>query len=298
MRRLQELQAAVPVEDRETAALVTPCELWSSRADLAFQRLSRSLEDEVGSFDQISTGECQVLAVRAGQADLAGEGCRRRGAICVGTWTGCSAGPTRADTQSEAQHASRAAQAAELSRLAAQPRPDLWAAAAREWDTIGRPFESSYARCSAAPKPHGPPVTARWPTGCCRGQARTRATTSRLRGGHPRDSRDHGGHGRATGVNRGNADPLCRVTAGPSSLSRITAAPGRVAPPTRPRGRESHGSTDAWRRRSPVATDRICSRIPRGRRPGLMPPERVRTGGPRAWQAAQCGQSQQWDTPS
>jgi hypothetical protein len=54
------------------------------------------------------------------------------------------------DTPSEAQHAYRAARAAELSRLDARPRPDLWAAAAKEWDPIGRPFESAYARWRGA----------------------------------------------------------------------------------------------------------------------------------------------------
>ena len=150
MRRLQELQAAVPAvrEDREVTALVTPGELWWNRPDLAFQRLTRSLGDEVGSYDQISTGECQALAVRAA-ADLADAGAETR-SVLRRQVDRLLAGADPTDTPSEAQHAYRAARAAELSRLAARPLPDLWAAAVTEWDTIGRPFESSYARWRGA----------------------------------------------------------------------------------------------------------------------------------------------------
>jgi hypothetical protein len=150
MRRLQELQAAVPAlrEDREATAIVTPCELWSNRPDLAFQRLTRSLEDEVGSYDQISTAECQALAVRAA-ADLADTGAETR-SVLRRQVDRLLAGADPTDIPSEAQRAYRAARAAELSRLAARPRPDLWTAAVKEWDTIGRPFESSYARWRGA----------------------------------------------------------------------------------------------------------------------------------------------------
>jgi tetratricopeptide (TPR) repeat protein len=150
MRRLQELQEAVPAvhEDREAAALVTACELWANRPELAFRRLSRLLEGEVGSFDQISTGECQVLTVRAA-ADLADTRAEMRPDLRRQVES-LLAGDDPIGTPSEAQRAFRAARAAELSRLAARPRPDLWAAAAKEWDTIGRPFDSSYARWRGA----------------------------------------------------------------------------------------------------------------------------------------------------
>ena len=35
---------------------------------------------------------------------------------------------------------------AEAARAAGRPEPDLWARAAEEWDTLGRPFEVAYAR--------------------------------------------------------------------------------------------------------------------------------------------------------
>jgi hypothetical protein len=150
MQRLRALQAVVPavVEDREATAVVVPCELWSGRPDLAFERMSRSLQDPVGSFDQISTGECQVLAVRAAAdlADIAGAprpALRRQVARLL-------AGDDPTDTPSEAQRAYRAARAAELSRLTGEPHPELWVVAAREWDAIGRPFESAYARWRGA----------------------------------------------------------------------------------------------------------------------------------------------------
>jgi tetratricopeptide (TPR) repeat protein len=150
MERLQELQAAAAgvLDDREATAIMTPCELWSNRPDLAFQRLRRSLEDEVGSFDQISTGECQVLAVRAA-ADLADTGAAARPELRRQV-DRLLAGTDPTDTPGEAQRAHRAARAAELARLAARPRPDLWAAAVKEWDTIGRPFEAAYARWRGA----------------------------------------------------------------------------------------------------------------------------------------------------
>jgi hypothetical protein len=55
------------------------------------------------------------------------------------------AGDDPTDVSSEAQRAHRAARAAELAPLAGDPRPDLWVAAAKEWDAIGRPFETAYA---------------------------------------------------------------------------------------------------------------------------------------------------------
>jgi len=60
------------------------------------------------------------------------------------------AGADPTDMPSEAQHAYRATRAAELSRLAAQPQPKVWVAAAKEWDAIGRPFESAYSRWRGA----------------------------------------------------------------------------------------------------------------------------------------------------
>jgi hypothetical protein len=149
-KRLEALLSVARVvsEEREMVALVTACELWSDRPDLALERLSRSLENAVGSFDRIFTGECQMLAVRAA-ADVADTGgaprpeLRRRVAQLL-------RGEDPTEMECEAQHAYRAGRAAELSRLAADPRPDLWVAAAKEWDAIGRPFESAYARWRGA----------------------------------------------------------------------------------------------------------------------------------------------------
>jgi hypothetical protein len=150
MRRLKELENAVPavLEDREATAVVTACELWLDRPDLAFRHLSRVLEVEVGSYDQISTGECQVLLVRAA-ADLAASGVERRSDLGRQVHQ-LLRGADPTETPGEAQRAHRAARAAELSRLAARPRPDLWVAAVKEWDTIGRLFEASYARWRGA----------------------------------------------------------------------------------------------------------------------------------------------------
>ena len=148
--RLEALQlgSAAASEDREITAVVTPCELWSGRPDLALERLSRVLEDKVGSFDRIMTGECQVLAVRAA-ADLADTRGAQRAALRRRA-VGLLASDDATDIASEAQRAYRAAKTAELSRLAADQRPELWIAAADEWDAIGRPFESAYARWRGA----------------------------------------------------------------------------------------------------------------------------------------------------
>lgn len=150
VKRLEALQSAVPAvsEDREVTAIVTTSELWSGRPDLAFQRLSRSLENEVGSFDQIMAGQCQVLAVRAA-ADLADTGGAHRPELRRQVHR-LLAGDDPTDMPSEAQNAYRATRTAELSRLAARPHPHAWVAAAKEWDAIGRPFESAYARWRGA----------------------------------------------------------------------------------------------------------------------------------------------------
>jgi len=141
---LEALELALPwvAEDLEATALVVPCELWSDRPDLAWERLRLILEAETGS-DRVSAGECQVLLVRAA-ADLADrpgadrDGWRRQVFAML-------AGDDPTDMACEAQRAHRAARAAELARLAGEPRPDLWIAAAKEWHAIGRPFETAYA---------------------------------------------------------------------------------------------------------------------------------------------------------
>lgn len=135
--------ASPPTEDPELTSVVVPCELWSGRADLALARLRRSLESDAGAADRVFAGECQVLLVRAA-ADLADVGTRERAELRRQVHD-LLAGEDPTDMASEAQHAYRTARAAELSRLAADPRPDLWVAAAQEWDAIGRPFETGYA---------------------------------------------------------------------------------------------------------------------------------------------------------
>jgi hypothetical protein len=142
------LSVAAVSEDREVTTVVTPLDLWSGRPDVAFERLGRVLQDQAGSFDRVMTGECQVLAVRAA-ADIADAGgeprpeLRRRVARLL-------SGEDPTEITSEAQQAYRAGRTSELSRLAADPRPELWVAAAKEWDAIGRPFESAYARWRGA----------------------------------------------------------------------------------------------------------------------------------------------------
>jgi hypothetical protein len=148
------LQDAVPAvqEDREIAALVTACELWSGRADLSLERLSGVVQKEVGSVDRIMAAECQVLAARAA-ADLADAGVAPRSELCRRV-AALLAGDDPIRMPSEARDAYRATRAAELSRLAAQPRVDLWSAAAAGWDLVGRPFESAYARWRGAQAAH------------------------------------------------------------------------------------------------------------------------------------------------
>jgi hypothetical protein len=140
--------AAAVSEDREITAVVTTCDLWAGRPDLALERLSRALGSEVGSFDQVLTGECQVLAVRAA-ADLADAGVALRPQLQRRVARLLS-GEDPTDFTSEPQHAYQAARTAELARLAADSRPDRWVSAAKEWDAIGRPFESAYARWRGA----------------------------------------------------------------------------------------------------------------------------------------------------
>jgi hypothetical protein len=215
-RRLQELQAAAPavLEDREPTALVTPCELWSNRPDLAFERLSRSLEDEVGSFDQISTGECQVLAVRAA-ADLADAGAE-----------------TRRDLRLQVDRllGGRREAGAARTRPRCRARPNTPTGQPEQPTSHGWPPDRGP---TSGPQPSRmghdrPPVrilvraVARRPgcTGHRSGRAgqpvaatgrQGRARPPPARGGHPRDSTNHGGHSRATGVNRGHGDTPCRV---------------------------------------------------------------------------------------
>ncbi|MFC7496597.1 MULTISPECIES: ATP-binding protein [unclassified Nocardioides] len=128
--------------DPEFNAVVTECELWSGRAHDAYDRLSESLQSESGRVHAIMAGECQVLAVRAA-ADLAEEDPARRATLRRRV-TDLLDRDDPTDVASQAQQAYRCARAAELSRLAGDPRVDLWASAAREWSRIGRPFDAAY----------------------------------------------------------------------------------------------------------------------------------------------------------
>jgi tetratricopeptide (TPR) repeat protein len=141
---LEALELALPwvAENLEATALVVPCELWSGRPDLAWERLRLILEAETGN-DRVSAGECQVLLVRAA-ADLADSPGADRD-LWRPQVLDILAGDDPTDMASEAQRAHRAARTAELARLAGDPQPNLWVAAAKEWDAIGRRFETAYA---------------------------------------------------------------------------------------------------------------------------------------------------------
>jgi hypothetical protein len=152
--RLAATLEAAQATRRETEfnAFITESQLWSGHAVEAFARLTDVLEAghqvNAGYFDPIMGGECQVLLVRAA-ADVAADQPGRRDELrrqvndLLGRadWT---------DIASHAQHAYRRARAAELSRLANQPRSQLWAAAATEWDRINRPFDAAYCRWRGA----------------------------------------------------------------------------------------------------------------------------------------------------
>ena len=93
-------------------------------------------------------GECQALAVRAAADAAEAEPGRRD--VLRGQVSKLLGRDDPTDIPSQAQNAYRRARTAELSRLANEPRPDLWAAAATEWDRINRPFDASYSRWRGA----------------------------------------------------------------------------------------------------------------------------------------------------
>ena len=137
--------------ETELNAIVTDSQLWSGRAGEAFDRLTHVLQadHEVGKFDPIMGGECQVQAVRAA-ADLADEQPRRRDELRRQVTNLLGRADFVTDNPSQAQHAYRRTRAAELSRLNDQPQPQQWATAATEWDRINRPFDAAYCRWRGA----------------------------------------------------------------------------------------------------------------------------------------------------
>jgi len=151
--RLTATQAAAHAARRETElnAIVTDSQLWSGRAEAAFDRLTDVLQadNEVGKFDPIMGGACQILAVRAA-ADLADDEPGRRDELRHRVTNLLGRADFVTDNPSQAQHAYRHARAAELSRLTGQPQPQEWASAAAEWDRINRPFDAAYCRWRGA----------------------------------------------------------------------------------------------------------------------------------------------------
>ena len=130
-------------------------DLWAGRPDAAFQRLMAVLREAVDTDAPADLSTMLVLAVRAA-ADVAAwhasPSIQRRASLTVlqHLRDRFPVDPFAPLPAFALRPATRASWAAESARLLGEPGVGRWAAAAREWDRIGRPHDAAYCRWRAA----------------------------------------------------------------------------------------------------------------------------------------------------
>jgi tetratricopeptide (TPR) repeat protein len=135
----------------DSAECAATADLWCGRPQAALERLMVVLREAVTTDASAMVGGMLVLAARAA-ADLSGSTGTREGLLAdlLDLRERCTADPFLPDPASVTRSALAASWAAETARLAGRPEPTLWAAAAAEWDSIGRPHDAAYCRWRAA----------------------------------------------------------------------------------------------------------------------------------------------------
>ena len=148
------LYTGAPATRVELVDYAARVDLWDAKPEQALSLVKPFLDDHVSTQAVSLTGLSFVLAARAA-ADLV-EHEPRAGRVRAGhlrdlmeLHSRAHVDPFAATSRSDVP-ALGASWHAEIARLAGQPSLELWAAAAGEWDRLGRPHDAAYCRWRGA----------------------------------------------------------------------------------------------------------------------------------------------------